>query len=152
MSLPKYVHGRQEDLPKTLASRVSYLRNERQLHIAELSLQARVSIELLEDIESGIETWLPTSVRQRIARVLKIDPIVLEEVERKKYAGAEKENLPPELLERIQDEILNGATEINCPVCGKQMKTWIQEGFDFNGEQVKSAKGHCMTCVFQLRQ
>ena len=77
MDLPKYIHGPQEDLPKTLASRVSFIRNARRIHMADLSLRAKVPLELLEDIEAGIETWLPTSVRQRIARVLKVDPIIL---------------------------------------------------------------------------
>ena len=92
MDLPKYIHESQENLPKTLASRVSFLRNARRIHIAELSLQAKVPLQLLEDIEAGIETWLPTSIRQRISIVLKVDPKILEEVEvkNKKIEGLYK--------------------------------------------------------------
>ena len=152
MNLPKYLHGPKENLPKTLASRISFLRNARRIHIAELSLQAKVSVKLLEDIESGIETWLPTSVRQRIARVLKVDPNILEEVEVKKINTESFPKEPPlELTERIQEEILSGVKNIKCPACSSLLKTWIQEGFDLNGSPMKSAKAHCTVCVFQLR-
>ena len=152
MDLPKYIHSHLKDLPKTLASRVSFLRNARRLHIAELAFQAKVSVDFLEDIESGIETWLPTSIRQRIARVLKVDPFILEEVEVKNEKETQLPKAPPkELLERIQEEILSELKNIKCPVCGSLMKTWVQDGFDLNGNPVKSAKGHCTVCVFQLR-
>jgi transcriptional regulator with XRE-family HTH domain len=153
MELPKYIHGPQENLPNTLASRISLIRNARGLHIFELSKLARVSIKLLEDIEAGIETWLPVAVRQRIARVLNIDPCILEEVEVKNKSSIDINKEPPlELLERIEEEVLSGAKEINCPVCGNKLRIWIQEGFDLNDEPVKSAKGHCTVCVFQLKK
>ncbi len=152
MDLPKYIHGSQENLPKTLASRVSFLRNARRIHIAELSLQAKVPIKLLEDIEAGIETWLPTSIRQRISIVLKVDPRILEEVEVKnrRFEGLYKEP-PGELIERICEEILEGIHDIKCPLCGSGMKVWIQDGFDLNGGTIKTPKGHCKNCVFQIR-
>ena len=152
MDLPKYLHGPQEGLPKTLASRVSYLRNQRRIHLAELSIQARVSIKLLEDIEAGIETWLPVAMRQRIARVLKIDPNILEEVEVTKISNEDELKKPPaEIIERIQDSILSGLKDIKCPLCQNDLKIWIQEGFDLNGNPIKTPKAHCKVCVFQLR-
>lgn len=152
MDLPKYIHGHEESLPKTLGSRVLFLRNARRLHIAELSHQARISIKMLEDIEAGIETWLPTSVRQRIARVLKVDPNILEEVEIKKLFSEEQMKYPSyEVTERIQEQILSGNSNISCPVCKNPLRVWIQEGFDLNNELIKSAKAHCTVCVFQLR-
>lgn len=152
MELPKYLHGSQEGLPKTLASRVWYLRNARRVHLAELSHRAKVSLQLLEDIEAGIETWLPTAIRQRIARVLKVDPHILEEVEVKNETFEDLPKDPPlELVERIQEEILSGNKNINCPICGSPLRAWIQEGFDLNGKPIKSAKAHCTKCVFQLR-
>ena len=152
MDLPKYIHDPQENLPKTLASRVSFLRNERRIHIAELSLQAKVPIKLLEDIEAGIETWLPTSIRQRISIVLKVDPKILEavEVKNKKFEGLYKEP-PGELIERICEEILEGVTDMKCPLCSSEMKIWIQDGFDLNGNPIKTPKGYCKSCVFQLK-
>ena len=152
MDLPKYIHDPQENLPKTLASRVSFLRNARRIHIAELSLQARVPIKLLEDIEAGIETWLPTSVRQRISIVLKVDPKILEVVEVKNLKSEELYRNPPgELIERLCKEILEGTSNIKCPLCSSEMKVWIQDGFDLNSEPIKTPKGYCKNCVFQLR-
>lgn len=152
MDLPKYIHGHQEGLPSTLGSRILYLRNARHIHIAELSYQARVSIGFLEDIEAGIETWLSTSIRQRIARVLKVDPNVLEEVEIKKSnTNVDMRNPPYEVIERIQEQILLGDSNILCPMCKSPLKVWIQEGFGLNGEPIKSPKGHCTMCVFQLK-
>ena len=152
MDIPKYIHESQENLPKTLASRVSFLRNARRIHIAELSLQAKVPIKLLEDIEAGLETWLPTSIRQRISIVLKVDPKILEEVEvkNKKIEGLYKEP-PGELIERICEEILEGNLDIKCPTCGSEMKVWIQDGFDLNENPIKTPKGYCKSCIFQVR-
>ena len=152
MDLSKYLHGPQENLPKTLASRVSYLRNSRRIHIAELSHQAKVTVKLLEDIEAGIETWLPVSIRQRIARVLKVDPNILEEVEVKDKTSEDFPKDPPlELVERIQEEILSGKKDLNCPICGSPLRAWIQEGLDLNEQPTKTPKAHCTVCVFQLK-
>lgn len=151
MDLPKYIHGPQESLPKTLAARLSFIRNARKIHIAELSLQARIPIKLLEDVEAGIETWLPTTIRQRIARVLKVDPNILEEVEVKKTNEDINKEPPLELLERIQEEILSGVKNINCPICGNKLRVWIQEGFDLNANSIKTPKANCTVCVFQLK-
>ena len=152
MDIPKYIHGPQDSLPNTLASRVSFLRNARRIHIAELSLQAKVSINLLEDIEAGIETWLPTAIRQRIARVLKVDPKILEEVEVKNLKTETLYRDPPgELIERICEEILEGVSNIKCPLCNSEMKVWVQDGFDLNGAPIKTPKGYCKSCVFQVR-
>ena len=152
MELPKYIHGSQEGLPKTLASRVSFLRNARRIHIEDLSIRAKVSLKLLEDIESGLETWLPVSIRQRIARVLKVDPNILEEVEVKNIQCEDLPRNPPlELTEKIQEEILLHVKSIKCPICGNPLKTWIQEGLDLNERSIKTAKAHCTVCIFQLR-
>lgn len=151
MELPKYIHGHNENLPKTLASRVSYIRNARRIHIVDLSQEARVPIELLEDIEAGIETWLSTAVRQRIARVLKVDPNILEEVEVKNIKQNVENDPPAELLERIQEDILSRINNIKCPICQSPLKTWIQEGFDLNEQPIKTPKAHCTACVFQLK-
>ena len=151
MDLLKYLHGPQKDLPNTLAARLSFLRNERRLHIAELALLAKVDVKMLEELEAGIETWLPTSVRQRIARVLKVDPIILEEVEKKYESYEGNKKIPYELIEKLQEQILNKEKEINCPLCSSLLRAWIQEGFDINGNPSIAAKAHCTSCLFQLR-
>lgn len=152
MDLPKYIHGHIKGLPKTLARRVSFLRNARRIHIAELSLKARVPVKLLEDIEAGIETWLPVTIRQRIANILRVDPNILEEVEVKNITGQDLPKEPPlELLERISEDILSGVKNINCPLCNNPLRVWVQEGFDLNESPIKTSKAHCTVCVFQLK-
>ncbi len=152
MDLPKYIHGHVEGLPKTLASRVSFLRNARRIHIAELSLKAWVPVKLLEDIEAGIETWLPVTIRQRIANILRVDPNILEEVEVKNITNQDLPKEPPlELLERISEDILSGVKNINCPICNNSLRVWVQEGFDLNESPIKIPKSHCTVCVFQLK-
>ncbi len=152
MELPKHIHGQDHGLLQTLASRVSFIRNSRRIHVEELAVQSRVSLKFVEDIEAGIETWLPVSIRQRIARVLKVDPIILEEVEIKKEFGEPLPKDPPlELVERIKEEILSGDEKLSCPKCSKPLKVWIQDGFDLNGFPIQTPKGHCTVCVFQVR-
>ena len=151
MSLPKYIQNKEHNLPNTLAARVSFIRNARGIHILELAKEARVSVNLIEEVESGIETWLSVAVRQRIARVLKVDPIILEEVEIKREFKDLLKDPQLEIIERIQNEIMDGVRNITCPVCGHPLKIWIQEGFDLNENPVKSPKAHCTVCVFQLK-
>ncbi|MBI1859064.1 MAG: helix-turn-helix transcriptional regulator [Candidatus Melainabacteria bacterium] len=151
MDLPKYIHGDTTDLPKTLASRISYIRNARGIHMLELSKQARVSIKLLEEIEAGLEIWLSVAVRQRIARVLKVDPSILEEVEVKIDLKDLPKEPPLEIIERLQSEIMEGIKDLKCPQCGNLLTTWIQEGFDLSEQKIKSPKAHCTKCVFQLK-
>lgn len=151
MGLPKYIHGKEHNLPNTLASRVSFIRNARGIHILKLAEEARIPVDLIEAVESGIETWLSVAVRQRIARVLKVDPIILEEVEVKREVKDLLKNPPVEVIERIQNEIMNNIRDITCPLCGHPLKIWIQEGFDLNENPVKSPKAHCTECVFQLK-
>ena len=153
MELPKYIHGLDSTLPlpNTLASRFSFIRNSRGIHILELAEEAKVSADLIEAVESGIETWLSVTVRQRIARVLKIDPVILEEVEIKKELKDFPKNPPIEIIEKIQNEIMSGVVNVTCPVCDSPLKAWIQEGFDLNNEPIQSPKAHCTICVFQLK-
>lgn len=151
MSIPKFIHGKYDGLPSTLARRVAFLRDARGVHISELSRRARVSQDLLEQIEAGVETWMAVAIRQRVARVLKVDPHILEEVETRIDEEFKLADPPEKVLSDIKDRILDGEKLIECPACGKPMKVWIQEGFDLVNNTIVTPKGHCMTCIFQIK-
>lgn len=151
MDIPKFIHGTYENLPDTLAKRVSFLRNSRGIHIFELSKRARVSVDFIEQIEAGIETWLSISIRQRISRVLKVDPNILEEVEKKIVSPEILKKIPDSVIKKIKQKIMDGEKNTPCPACGKPMRVWVQEGFDLIGNSTSSPKGYCRSCIFQIK-
>lgn len=151
MQYPKFLHGQFDTLPDTLAKRVRFIRDLRSIHIAELAHQARVDLDVIESIEAGVETWLSVAVRQRIARVLKIDPSLLEEVEVKTKSSLPERRISPQEYIDLKNQIMNNAEHIKCPICGCRLKTWIQHGFDVLENPITTPKAHCTECTFQLR-
>ena len=71
-------------LPETLAKRVQFLRDQRDLTQRQLAQQAALPLQQIEDIEAGLELFLSPDIRQRLARILRVKANVLEEVELKR--------------------------------------------------------------------
>lgn len=105
----------------------------------------------IDDIESGLETWLSTTDRQILARALRVDPVVLKEVE---YEPEQKElrDPPQEVLQELADKILGGVKETVCPRCKKStLSSSVQEGFDLQGDRMQYARAFCSNCPFVLK-
>lgn len=138
------------DLAPTLAQRVFQVREMRNLTVRDLAEMSRFSIQRIEDIESGIETWLSATDRQLLARALSIQPVLLQEVETKRLETAsddEKIKVQVELAEKI----LKGQKEQTCPNCGSSLKCSIEHGLDLDGKLQEFAKAFCLKCPFVLR-
>lgn len=130
-----------------LAQRVRQLRELRNLTAADVCKECRFSKERFDDIESGIETWLSTSDRQRLAKALAIDPIVLQEVEvRTPDPAVDQESAID--VEGLKNTILGGAKELPCPSCGATLRCGIQDALDIEGNPVRLAKAACIKCLF----
>ncbi len=137
----------------TLARRVSQLREFRNMTVKDLARSARFTIERVEDIESGLETWLSVTDRQVLAKGLGVDPYRLQEVERRVKVNeinydAKTVGL---IIAGIVDAILRGARDLECPDCGGTLKCSIQEGIDMELRPIKFAKAFCVKCPFILR-
>jgi transcriptional regulator with XRE-family HTH domain len=138
------------DLAPTLAQRVFQIREMRNLTVKDLAQMSRFSISRIEDIESGVETWLSASDRQLLAKALSVEPLLLLEVEGKRLDSAsadEKLKIQVELAEKI----MQGQREQTCPNCGSSLKCSIEHGLDLDGRVEEFAKAFCIKCPFVLR-
>ena len=137
-------------LAPTLAQRLLQLREFRNMTVRDLARQARFTPARVEDIESGLETWLSTTDRQKLARVLNVEPMLLQEVESKR--GDNQSALDREVEHRrLAAAILSGSRDLECPDCGSTLRCSIQEGLDIEGKPIYFAKAFCTKCPFVLR-
>ena len=123
-------------LESTLASRLNQLRQFRNLSKKELAQAVRMTEERIDDIESGLETWLSAAERQIIAKALYIDPNLLKEVE---YRPADSSHpsyasMSVEINTSLTDSILSGMRDLACPQCGNTLRCSVQKRVDINGE------------------
>ena len=80
-----------------------------------LAKECNLPLSLIEDIESGKELFLPVTVRQNLAKVLKCDPHEIKELE-KDYTSY---TVSQEIIDSLKELILNGAGGLKCPKCGE---------------------------------
>jgi transcriptional regulator with XRE-family HTH domain len=136
-------------LAPTLAQRVLQLRELRNMTVKDLAKYCRFSAKRIEDIEAGLETWLSTSDRQLLAKALVVEPIVIQEVETRPQLG---DSLEKELrLREIEQLVLEGRRDLECPDCGHTLKCSVQDAYDLEGNAIQFAKAFCVQCPFILR-
>ena len=104
-------------------------------------------LETLEDIESGKELFLPVTIRQKLARVLKCSPSEIKKYERE----YEFQVVPDEEIEEIKSKILKRETNLRCPLCGEPLITRIARMYDLEDNLVLQPKAHCVKCIFQIK-
>lgn len=112
-----------------------------------LAQKSAIAIEIIEDIESGKELFLPVTVRQKLARVLKCSPDDIKKHER----NYEFSLLADEVIEDLKNQILQHKTNLKCPICGEPLITRIAKMHDLEDNLILRPKAHCVKCVFQIK-
>ena len=131
---------------KTLARFVQERREQVGLSVTGLARKSNISAEIIEEIESGKELFLPVTVRQNLAKGLKCLP---EEI--KKYEkDFSTDFVPLSVIDSLKDLILNGAGGLKCPKCGADLITKVEKMYDLEDNLVLHPKAHCSKCVFQI--
>ena len=133
---------------KSLAEFIIEKREKAGYSIYGLADRASVSIEILEDIESGRELFLPVTTRQKLARALKCSPNEIKKYERE----YEFDVVPFEVIDDLKAKILRRETNLRCPLCGEPLITRIAKMHDLEDNVVHQAKAHCVKCVFQIKE
>lgn len=113
-----------------------------------LANRANIDIEILEDIESGRELFLPVTIRQKLARALKCSPDEIKRFERE----YEFEVVPFEVIEDLKSKILRRETNLRCPLCGEPLVTRVAKMYDLEDNLIHQPKAHCVKCVFQIKE
>jgi len=139
------------ELAPTLARRLVELRERKNLTVKDLAQESRFTKERIEDLESGLETWLSSTDRQLLARALAVDPVIIQEVEaRPRLEPSDDPERYNAILADLSDSILKGVKESECPQCGNTLHCRVQVGLDIDGNQVHFAKAFCQKCPFVL--
>ena len=131
---------------KTLAQFVQKRRDELGLSPKGLAARCNLDVNLIEEIEAGRELFLPTTIRQNLAKGLKCNPAEIKVLE-KDFNG---ELVSPEIIESLKELILNGAGGLKCPQCGDALVTKVARMYDLEDNLVLHPKAHCSKCFFQI--
>ena len=132
----------------TLAKFISELREKKGYSQEGLARRANVDLKIIEDIEGAQEFSLSVVVRQKLARVLKVEPSVIKKYERKSNEAKPDENY----IEQIKENILNGALSGNiCPMCGSELICRVAQMYDLEDNLILHPKAHCGKCPFQIK-
>ena len=131
---------------KTLARFVQERREQVGLSVTGLAKKSNVSAEIIEEIESGKELFLPVTVRQNLAKGLKCLPEDIKKFEK----DFSTDFVPLSVIDSLKELILNGAGGLKCPKCGADLITKVERMYDLEDNLVLHPKAHCSKCVFQI--
>ncbi|MDZ4836084.1 MAG: helix-turn-helix transcriptional regulator [Candidatus Melainabacteria bacterium] len=139
-------------LKDTLAGRINQLREFRNMTVKDLARATRMTVQRIEDLEAGFETWLSATDRQVIAKALRVEAYVLREVEvRLPEAVPELTEVSRETMEELADNILHGERNLNCPRCQSPMTCYVQEAIDLEDNKIFLPMASCTKCPFVLK-
>ena len=131
---------------KTLARFIQERREQVGLSVGGLAKKSNISPEIIEEIESGKELFLPVTVRQNLAKGLKCLPEDIKKYEK----DFSTDFVPLSVIDSLKELILNGAGGLKCPKCGADLITKVEKMYDLEDNLVFHPKAHCSKCVFQI--
>ncbi len=111
-----------------------------------LAHRCNLTQKQIEDIESGIELFLSSTVRQKLAKGLKVNLSDIKKLEKNEDFKFE----PDVDIEEIKNRILDGEEDITCPVCGAKLITRIAKMYDLENNLMLHPKARCCRCPFQI--
>ena len=144
----------------SLAQFVSSLREKLGYSKLGLAKRCNLSEEIVNSIESGEDLFLSSTVRQKLAKGLKITPgdiklyqnkitLMPQDILEKDF---KIENpISFEEIENIKLKILNNENNILCPKCGKILNTRIAKMYDLEDNLILHPKANCSKCTFQIK-
>lgn len=131
---------------KTLARFIQTKREELGYTQKGLAIAMNTSTDIIEDLEDGKTLFLPTTIRQVLAKVLKCEPHEIKKLEKDISSNI----ISPEIIESLKELILNGAGGLKCPKCGAPLVTRIAKMYDLEDNLILHPKAHCTKCPFQI--
>ncbi len=133
---------------KTLAQFIQHKRDNIGLSTKGLAKECNLPLNLIEDIEAGKELFLPVTIRQNLAKILKCTPEEIKALE-KDYTSY---TVSQEIIVSLKELILNGACGLKCPKCGAPLITRIAKLYDLEDNLMLHPKAHCSKCSFHITE
>ena len=135
---------------KSLSEFIRESREKAGLSIIGLSKKSGLTIDQLEDIEAGKDLFLPASIRQKLAKGLKLNPSDIKQYERVLLVSYD--NIDENYINSVKQAILNGETEnLRCPICSSKLNTKIVRLIDLEDKIALHPKAQCSKCSFQIK-
>lgn len=135
---------------KSLSEFIRETREKAGLSIIGLSKKSGLTIEQLEDIEAGKDLFLPATIRQKLAKGLKLNPVDIKQYER--ILLVSYDNIDENYINTVKKAILNGETEnLRCPICSSKLNTKIVRLIDLEDKIALHPKAQCSKCSFQIK-
>lgn len=134
---------------KSLAQFIFDAREQVGLSQTGLAKKSNIPVNFIEDIESGKELFLSSTIRQKLAKGLKLNPSDIKPYEKDIPTGFDKDE---QYLEDVKQKILDGEIEgLTCPICSSHLKTRIVRLYDLEDNLVLHPKAICTKCPFQIK-
>ncbi|MCD7739728.1 MAG: helix-turn-helix domain-containing protein [Candidatus Gastranaerophilales bacterium] len=135
---------------KSLAEYIRETREKAGLSVSGLAKKSSISVEQIEDIESGKDLFLPATIRQKLAKALKVTPFDIKEYERIMLDAYDA--VTDDYIKSVKNAILNGDTEnLRCPVCSARLITKVVRLLDLDNNIALHPKAQCSKCSFQIK-
>lgn len=137
-------------LDMSLGQFVAHKREELELSQEDLAYKSSLTLDEIQSIEQGLELFLPSTIRQKLAKGLKIENKEIKQYEVKIDYTLGKNSSMDAIREAILLNSQNPNFIINCPVCGEKLITRIAKLYDLEDNLVLRPKARCSKCPFQL--
>lgn len=131
---------------KTLAKFIQQKREELGYNVKGLAIASNITQNDIEEIEEGKTLFLPVTIRQSLAKVLKCEPDEIKALEK----DITENIISNEIIDSLKELILNGAGGLKCPKCGAALVTRIAKMYDLEDNLILHPKAHCTKCPFQI--
>ena len=135
---------------KSLSEFICSTREKAGLSIIGLAKKSGLSVEQIEDIEAGKDLFLPATIRQKLAKGLKLNPNDIKKYERIMLDAFD--GVTDRFIEDTKKAILMGMTEnLRCPICSSKLNTRVVKLIDLEEKIALHPKAQCSKCSFQIK-
>ena len=135
---------------QSLSEFVRDVREKAGLSTLGLAKKSGLTLEQVEDIEAGKDLFLPATIRQKLAKGLKLNPADIKKYERIMLVSYD--SVTDRFIEDTKSAILQGITEnLKCPICGSKLITKVVKLIDLENKIELHPKAQCSKCSFQIK-
>lgn len=135
---------------KSLAEYIRETREKAGFSVSGLAKKTGLTVTQIEDIEAGKDLFLPATIRQKLAKGLKVNPADIKEYER--ILLVSYDSVTEKYINSVKKAILNGETEnLRCPICSSKLITKVVRLLDLENNIALHPKAQCSKCSFQIK-
>lgn len=135
---------------KSLSEFIRETREKAGLSALGLAKKSGLTIEQIEDIEAGKDLFLPATVRQKLAKGLKLNPNDIKKYERILLDAYD--SVTDRFIEDTKRAIIQGNVEnLRCPICSSKLIVKVVKLIDLENNIALHPKAQCSKCSFQIK-